>query len=194
MAGDKEIKRYEPYGFLLVLAMVSMLGVMLYGLYKFRRNLRAGNLVAPVPDVQVYAGLGLLALAFGFLWLAGRFLRNQAFAAFRGCLAGSFAGTVFFVVLQVARLPMPAVNAGPAQQGYYYLGFLSGVHLLFVLIGLVANALLLARAFRAHEYVEAFIFSVNPPNLLNLKLLARYTGFVALLWGMVIFFLGVHVA
>lgn len=194
MDDEKEIKRYEPYGFLLALGMFSMLGVMLFALYKFRRNLRAGGIVAPELGLSVYAGLAVLVLAFIFLALGFRFFRHQRFAGFRACLAGAFSGSVIFVVLGVVSLPVQQVSADPVQQGYYYLAFLSGVHLLFVLTGLVANAILLARAYRAQAYVEAFIFSVNPPNILNMKLLVRYMGFVTLLWAVVILFLRAHAA
>lgn len=194
MGDEKEIKRYEPYGFLLALGMFSMLAVMLFALYKFRRNLRAGVITAPDLGFPVYTALSLLVLAFISLALGFRFFRRQQFPAFRACLAGSFAGTLLFVVWQVAGLPLGKVTADPVQQGQYYLAFLSGVHLLFVLTGLVANAVLLARAYRTKAYVESFIFSVNPPNILNMKLLVRYMGFVTVLWAVVIIFLGGYAA
>lgn len=190
MDDEKGMKRYEPFGFLLVMGMISMLGVMLYTLYKFRQNLQAGILTAPDLGGRVYAGGGVLIAAFILLLLGFRLFRRQQFAAFRACLAGSFAGGVLFVVLQVISLPVEKVMADPEQQGQYYLGFLSGIHLLFVLAGVVATGVLLGRAYRRQEYVEAFIFSVNPPNILNLKLLVRYMGFVTGLWMAVIIFLG----
>jgi len=192
MADEKGIKRYEPFGFLLVLGMFSMLGVMLFALYKFRRSLRAGLIAAPELGAPVYAALVLLVLAFISLALAYRFFRHQQFPAFRALLAGSFGGVLLFVVLQVAGLPLQKAAADPVLQGRYYLAFLSGVHLLFVLTGLVATAVLLARVYRTPEYVESFIFSVNPPNILNMKLLVRYMGFVTALWVVVIIFLGGH--
>lgn len=189
MGDEKGIKRYEPYGFLLVMGMLCILGVMLFALFKFRQNLRAGIISAPEPGPWIYAGLVLLILTFAFLALGFRFFRHQRFPAFRTCLAVSFGGGVLFVVVQVMSLPMQKVTADPAQQGYYFLAFLSAVHLLFVLTGVVATGMLLARAYRRQEYVEAFIFSVNPPNILNMKLLVRYMGFVTVLWAAVIFFL-----
>lgn len=194
MSDEKEIKRYEPYGFLLVLGMVSMLGVMLYSLYKFRQNLRAGLIAAPEPGPLVYTAAGVLVLAFVFLVLSARFSRLQRFAAGRFCLGASFACSVFFVVLQVMVLPVQRAVPDPVQQGNYFLAFLIAVHLLFALAGLVATGLMLARVFRNQQYVEAFIFSVNPPNILNMKLLIRYMGFVTVLWVAVILFLAGHVA
>lgn len=194
MGDEKEIKRYEPYGFLLVLGMFSMLGVMLFALYKFRQNLKAGVLSPPELGPLVYGGLGVLVLAFIFLVLSYRFFRHQQFAAFRACLAGSFGAGMIFVVLQVVSFPMQKAAADTVQQGYYYLAFLSGIHLLFVLAGVVANGVWLARAYRKQEYVETFIFSVNPPNILTMKLLVRYMAFVTVLWAAVIIFLGGHAA
>lgn len=193
MGDEKGIKRYEPLGFLLVLGMFSMLGVMLFALYKFRQNLRAGIIIPPELGAAVYAGCGVLALAFILLALGFHFFRTQRFPAFRVCLAGSFGAGLLFVVLQMVSLPVQQAVADPVQQGYYYLAFLSGVHLLFVLAGVVATAVLLARAYRRQAYVEAFIFSVNPPNILNMRLLVRYMGFVTVLWAVVIIFLGGHV-
>ena len=192
MADEREIKRYEPLGFLLALGLFSMLSVMAYALYKLHRNLLTGQVAAPEPGGRVYAGAVLLLLAFGFLVLGSRFFRAQEFPAFRTCLGASFAGSVLFVVFQVAGIPLRGAGADPVQLGYYYLAFLSGVQMLFVLIGLVGTAVLLARAYRAQAYVESFIFSVNPPNILNLKLLLRYMGFVTILWVGVIVFLKIH--
>ncbi len=194
MGDEKEIKRYEPYGFLLVLGMFSMLAVMLFALYKFRRNLLAGVITAPELGPPAYTATTVLVLAFISLVLGSGFFRRQQFPAFRICLAGSFAGTLLFVLWQMAGLSLGKVTGDPFQQGRYYLAFLSGVHLLFVLSGLVANAVLLARAYRTKAYVESFIFSVNPPNILNMKLLVRYMGFVTVLWVVVIIFLRGHAA
>lgn len=194
MDDDRGIKRYEPLGFLLFLGMFSMLAVMGYALYKFSRNLASGQVVAPDPGAGSYLALAVLVLAFSALALASRFFLHQRFSAFRACLAVSFGASVLFVVLQVAGLPVGVSGEDPVQRGYYYLAFLSGVHLLFVLTGLVATALLLAQAYRSTAYVESFIFSVNPPNILNMKLVVRYWGFVTLLWVLVIVFVKAHVA
>lgn len=194
MSDEKGIKRYEPYGFLLVTGLLALLGVMLYALFKFRQNLRAGVISAPAPGPLVYTGLAVLVLTFIFLALASRFFRHQQFPAFRACLAASFGGGVLFVVLQVMSLPVQRAAADPVQQGYYFLAFLSAVHLLFALAGVVATGVWVAQVYRRQEYVESFIFSMNPPNILNMKLLLRYMGFVTVLWAAVIFFIGGYAA
>ncbi len=194
MGDEKGIKRYEPYGFLLALGMFSMLVAMLFALYKFTRNLKAGILLLPELGLMVYAGLAILILALIFLALSERFFRLQRFRTFRVCLVGSFGAGLLFVIFQTASLPMRKAGPDPAQQGHYYFVFLSAIHLLFVLAGVLANGVWLARVYRRRDYVETFIFSVNPPNILTMKLLVRYMTFVTILWAAVIIYLRGHAA
>ena len=47
-------------------------------------------------------------------------------------------------------------------------------------------------AINRRQYVEAFVYSVNPPNQLKLRLITLYWHFVDVLWLGLFLFLGIH--
>ena len=48
------------------------------------------------------------------------------------------------------------------------------------------------QSIKNHSYVDAFVFSVNPPNQLKIKLITIYWHFVDVLWLYVFGFLLYH--
>jgi cytochrome c oxidase subunit 3 len=63
-----------------------------------------------------------------------------------------------------------------------FLYVITGVHLLHILGGLFLLVITLVNAVRRTTYVDAFVYSVNPPNQLKLKLVTVYWHFVDALW------------
>ena len=74
--------------------------------------------------------------------------------------------------------------------GFVYI--ISGVHLLHILVGLVFLTIMLVEAMRRRPYVDSFVYSVNPPNKLKIRLITLYWHFVDLLWIGLFIFLLVH--
>jgi cytochrome c oxidase subunit III len=75
-----------------------------------------------------------------------------------------------------------------------FIYILTGLHLVHILGGLVALFVTISRIFRKGTFVDTFIYTVNPPNQLNLKLLAIFWHFLALLWLIIVLFLWYHAA
>jgi cytochrome c oxidase subunit 3 len=73
------------------------------------------------------------------------------------------------------------------SSGFIYL--LSGLHLLHLLGGVIFLAKLFIEGLKHLSYVDAFVYSVNPPNLLKVKLVALYWHFVDVLWIVLFLFL-----
>jgi cytochrome c oxidase subunit III len=47
-------------------------------------------------------------------------------------------------------------------------------------------------AFQRMEYVDSFVYSVNPPNQLKVKLISIYWHFIDILWVAIFLFLLYH--
>jgi cytochrome c oxidase subunit 3 len=76
--------------------------------------------------------------------------------------------------------------------GFVYV--LTGLHIVHIIGGLVFMAVLLFKSYKNKSYVDSFIYSVNPPNQLRLKLMTTYWHFVDALWLYLFLFLLYHQA
>lgn len=63
-----------------------------------------------------------------------------------------------------------------------FLYVISGLHVVHILGGLVFLLIAWVEAIRYRKYVDSFIYSVNPPNQLRLRLTTKYWHFVDILW------------
>ncbi|MRS63412.1 heme-copper oxidase subunit III [Larkinella terrae] len=128
------------------------------------------------------------------LHIANSAFRHERFTQYRLYLGTTlFLGTLF-VVLQVLgwrQLMLKGVYLQTNPSGSF-LFILSGLHLLHIVIGLVFLSIAFAEAMRRIPYVEAFVYSVNPPNMLKIKLFTLYWHFVDVLWLYVFLFLLYH--
>jgi cytochrome c oxidase subunit 3 len=76
--------------------------------------------------------------------------------------------------------------------GVSFLFILSGLHILHTFGGIVGLSLTVAKVFRNKSYVDSFVYSVNPPNQLNFKLIYIYWHFLDILWLLIFLFLLYH--
>lgn len=187
-------RRREPFRFMVWLGIVGsvLLFTVLLGIYIVRQAGPDWHDVA-LPGVFVISTLVIL-LSSLTLYNANRAFRHEQFSGYRINMATTLALGVMFMVLQAwgwrqmfrAGVGLEANPAG----GFVYL--LSGLHLLHILVGLVLIVIALAEAMRRRAYVEAFVYSVNPPNQLKIKLLTLYWHFVDVLWLVLFVFLLFH--
>ena len=183
-------------GFLLVMSMVAMSGTMVFTLYKFARNVINKTIIPPVIDASQWAGVAVLIVGILTMVLAQYFFKKQKFDTFRALFGMSFFILLFFLVLQTGNVlfARAKATASPEELGRYYFSFITGLYMLFLLVGLVGHAIILGSVYNRISYVESFIFSVNPPNILNLKLLIRYMVFITVLWLSIIIFVKSYAA
>jgi cytochrome c oxidase subunit 3 len=98
---------------------------------------------------------------------------------------------VTFMLLQVSGW-LEMIESGvfastDNSAGFVYL--LTALHLVHILAGVVYLFILFRKAIKNRTYVDSFVYSVNPPNRLRLKLMTRYWHFVDALWLVVFIFL-----
>ena len=138
-----------------------------------------------------------IAIAVSSLTLnnANRAFRQERFDTYRTYMTTTLVlGTIFILLQGWGWRQM--VLAGVSMQGNPAAGFvymISGLHLLHILIGLIYLVIVLVEAWRRRPYIDSFVYSVNPPNQLKIRLVTLYWHFVDILWlGLFIFLLAHH--
>lgn len=194
MGEEKPVKRFEPINFMLVSGMLAILFAIIFSLYKYYRNIRNGTIIPASISWYHWLVLGIGVVGVLLLIFSSKFSNQQTFLKFRTTFAASFFVFLLFFLLMLTSFPVWKVHADITAEelGYYYYGYISGYYSLFLLMGLVGQGIILSRVFRSISYIDSFIYSVNPPNVLNMKLLLRYMIFVVSLWALILFVLKIY--
>lgn len=184
-------KRREPLGFMLWLGVAgsSVLFSSIFVIFLLRAHRDAAHLVA-LPDMF---WLSTLVILFSSITLheANLAFTNERFLHYRVFLGATLLLGFTFILLQAGGW-MEMVNSGifsgvNTSQGFIYL--LTGLHLLHMVAGVLYLSYLFKKAVKNRSYVDSFVYSVNPPNRLRIKLFTRYWHFTGALWLVVFIFL-----
>lgn len=183
-------KRREPLGFMLWLGVVgsSLIFTTIFVVYLLKMNEENSYFVA-LPDMF---WLSTLVILFSSITLheANLAFVQERFLHYRVFLGSTAILGLTFMVLQITGwLEMIESNIflhDNNSAGFVYL--LTGLHLAHILAGIVLLCMLFRKAVKNRTYIDSFVYSVNPPNVLRLKLVTRYWHFVDALW-LVVFIL-----
>lgn len=194
MSKYKIIKRREPFTFMLYLAILGS-GLLFLAIFIIflKKELVNQNIPLVIPKVFWASSLVILASSFT-IQLSKNYLSKQAFDKFKFYLAFTYLLGLAFLVLQISGW-MELANSGftmANHTGVSFLYILSGLHILHTFGGIVALSITVAKVFRNKSYVDAFVYSVNPPNQLNFKLIYIYWHFLDILWLLIFLFLLYH--
>ena len=188
------MKRREPFRFMVWLGIGSsvMLFSILLAAYTIRQT-GSGWEANKLPTVFLISTL-VIMLSSLTLHNASQAFRHERFSSYRTSLGSTLALGTLFMVLQAwgwRQMIRSGVGlAGNPAGSFVYI--LSGIHLLHILIGLILLGIALTEALRRRPYVDSFVYSVNPPNQLKIKLLTLYWHFVDILWVGLFLFLLLH--
>lgn len=187
-------KRREPFRFMVWLGIASSILVftMILVAYVVRR---AGSDWADIKLPNVFL-ISTVVIMLSSLTLnnAIQAFRHERFGNYRTNLGTTlFLGALFILLQgwgwrQMIRAGV-TLKANPAG-GFVYI--ISGIHLLHILVGLVFLSIMLVEALRRRPYIDSFVYSVNPPNRLKIKLITLYWHFVDVLWLGLFLFLLIH--
>ncbi|KAB7732085.1 heme-copper oxidase subunit III [Rudanella paleaurantiibacter] len=187
-------KRREPFRFMVWLGIGGsvLLFTILLATYIIRST-GPGWAEVRLPNVFLISTVVILLSSFT-LHNANRAFQTERFALYRTNMGMTLVLGTLFILLQgwgwrqmvVAGVGLEGNPAG----GFVYI--LSGLHLLHILIGLIFLVIALLEAMRRRQYVDSFVYSVNPPNQLKLKLISLYWHFVDILWVALFLFLLLH--
>ncbi|GAB3749989.1 cytochrome c oxidase subunit 3 [Spirosoma pomorum] len=187
-------KRREPFRFMVWLGIASsiMLFTILLVAYVIRRT-GPGWTDAKLPNVFLLSTV-VIVLSSYTLNNASKAFRHERFNSYRMGMASTLLLGVLFIVLQAwgwHQMAQAGVKLyGNPAGGFVYI--ISGIHLLHILLGLIFLCVVLAEALRRRPYIDSFVYSVNPPNQLKLRLITLYWHFVDILWLALFVFLLAH--
>lgn len=187
-------KRREPFRFMIWLGIASSILVftMLLVAYIVRRT---GSDWADIKLPNVFlVSTGVILLSSFTLNNAVQAFRHERFSSYRTNLGTTLVLGTLFMLLQGWgwRQMIQAgitLESNPAGSFIY---IISGIHLLHILIGLIFLAIMLVEALRRRPYIDSFVYSVNPPNRLKIRLITLYWHFVDILWFGLFIFLLIH--
>ena len=184
-------KRREPFGFMLWLGVGGscLLFLGIFSIYLFRSEHLLGN-YALLPDVFWLSTLVILFSSITLHECNLAFIQERFFH-YRLFLGTTFSLGLIFIMLQTSGwlelMESWAYTKSNTSTGLVYL--LTGLHLLHILAGIIYLGVLFRKAVKNRSYIDSFVFSVNAPNRLKLKLVTRYWHFVDVLWLVIFLFL-----
>ncbi|MBD2751879.1 cytochrome c oxidase subunit 3 [Spirosoma validum] len=187
-------KRREPFRFMVWLGIASsvMIFTMLLIAYIIRQT-GSGWRDVKLPGVFLVSTVVILLSSFT-LNNAIQAFHHERFNNYRTNLGTTLVlGTLFMLLQgwgwrQMIRAGV-TLEDNPAG-GFIYI--ISGIHLIHILIGIIFLIIMLAEALRRRPYIDSFVYSVNPPNRLKIRLITLYWHFVDILWIGLFVFLLIH--
>ncbi len=184
-------KRREPLQFMLYLSIFGSGLLFFFVLFVFvKRKFDNEGLFVPIPNA-FWVSTSAIILSSGTLAAAKHFFKNENFADYRLTVAVTFGLGVLFLGSQAwGWQEMLGQNIRlDNNTGGSFVYVLSGLHLAHTFGGILALLVVVYDAFRNKSYVDSFVYSVNPPNQLRLKLTSIYWHFVDILWLILFVFL-----
>lgn len=184
-------RREEPLNFMLGLAFLgtSILFLIIISIYILSKN-KASWQTFSLPKIFWISTI-LIALSSYTLYVAKKAIEKDEFKQYRLMLGSTFGLGILFCALQIWgwQIMVGANIVFKNSLAGSFLYVISGLHLLHIVGGLFFLGMLLKDALKNKKYVDAFVYSVNPPNQLKIKLIFRYWHFVDILWIVLFLFL-----
>ncbi len=194
---DKGIfKRKEPFAFMLYLGILGSCLIFTGVFFIFlKKEMMNQDIPIRLPKTIWLSTFFILFSSFS-LWAASSLFKTQVYKWLRICLLITlFCGLAFlasqFQVWNTLMYTNQLLNNNTSAAFIY---ILTGLHLAHILGGIVALLITIFRIFKKNSDVDTFIYTVNPPNQLNIKLLSIYWHFLTVLWVLIVLFLQYHAA
>lgn len=187
-------KRREPFAFMLYLAIVGSGLLFFFLLLVFiTKETRNQDIPLKIPGVFWVSTFMIVASSLT-LQGANKAFKEERFRSYRLNISITLLAGIMFIILQgLGWQKMLSAGITMANNtGGMFIYVLSGLHILHTLGGLIALASANKDAFQRMQYVDSFVYSVNPPNQLKIKLISIYWHFIDILWIILFLFLVYH--
>jgi cytochrome c oxidase subunit III len=189
-------KRREPFTFMLYLAMVGSALIFLFLILVFiAKEARNQDIPIKIPGV-FWASTWTILMSSITLYWANKAFQQERFRSYRLNISLTLIAGIFFIILQGfgwRKMILSGITMSN-NTGGMFIYILSGLHIFHTLGGLIALASVNKDAFQRMEYVDSYVYSVNPPNQLKIKLITLYWHFIDVLWIVLFLFLLYHAA
>ncbi len=187
-------RKREPYQFMLWLGLIgsSMLFLSLIIVY-LQRKIELGWYGIHLPRIFWLSTLVIFSSSIT-LFEAQLAFRTERFKHYRICLSITFLlGLLFTITQAVGWLELVSYSLPASEKSsLFFISLVTGLHFLHILGGMAFLGILLTEALRNDSYIDAFVYSVNAPNVLRLKLLGIYWHFIGFLWLLLFFILLIY--
>jgi cytochrome c oxidase subunit 3 len=187
-------KRREPFAFMLYLAIIGSGLLFLFLIIVFlTKEVRNQDIPVEIPGLFWVSTLVILLSSFT-LQGAGRAFKEERFRSYRLNISLTLFAGILFIILQSLgwrKMLLSGITMSN-NTGGMFIYILSGLHILHIFGGLIALISANRDAFKRMAYVDAYVYSVNPPNQLKIKLISIYWHFVDILWIILFLFLLYH--
>lgn len=188
-------KRREPFTFMLYVGIGGS-GLLFFVIFLLflKKEFNNVDIKITVPGAMWLSTL-LIVLSSMAMNASIRKINDQNFGTFRQWLTFSYLLGFFFVFSQIIawiKLLNKSTLGLSQNIGTAFLFILSLLHVIHTVLGLIAFTLILKKAFKNNSYVDSLVYSVNPPNILNLSLLSKFWHFLSVLWIIIFLFLMYH--
>jgi cytochrome c oxidase subunit 3 len=188
-------KRREPFEFMLYLAIIGSVILFLLVLFVFIYKEKINHIEIQVPMQRIFwASTWVILLSSATLHWANKAFIEERFRSYRLNISLTFMAGIAFILLQFIGWKNLYAHGFSIQNntGGMFIVILSGLHILHTLGGIIALAIVNRDAFRNLDYIDSYIYSVNPPNQLRIRLVSIYWHFVDILWIVLFLFLLYH--
>lgn len=189
-------KRKEPFAFMLYLGLLGSALIFSAIFFIFlKKELVNQDIPIRLPWTIWLSTLFIITSSFT-LWAASSLFKTQVYNYLRIFLVLTLIAGLAFLCTQIAvwKSLMSSNQLLSNNTSAAFIYILTGLHLAHILGGIIALCVTIFRIFKQGNYVDTFIYTVNPPNQLNIKLLAIYWHFLTLLWLVIVLFLQYHAA
>jgi cytochrome c oxidase subunit III len=194
---EKDIfKRREPFAFMLYLGLLGS-SLLFAGVFFMFIKKEMVNQDIPIRlPWTIWLSTAFIIISSFTLMGASSLFKTQKFEWLRYFLLLTFiCGLAFlFMQFQVWKSLIFSNQKLNNNTSAAFIYILTGLHLVHILGGIVALFITISKIFRRGNYVDTFIYTVNPPNQLNIKLLGIYWHFLTVLWLVIVLFLQYHAA
>ncbi|QHT69544.1 heme-copper oxidase subunit III [Rhodocytophaga rosea] len=186
-------RRREPFRFMLIVGIVGIvfLFLTLSLLYLLRKS--STDWVAFHIPLIFWVSTGMILLSSITLHQAIIYFKREHFRRYRWSMGITLLLGVLFICTQLLGWwQLTSEGIGMKTPAGAFLYMLTGLHILHILGGIVFLSVAFVHAVKRPQYVDSFVYSVNPPNLLRLQLGTVYWHFVDGLWIYLFLFLLYH--
>jgi cytochrome c oxidase subunit III len=181
---------------MLVLGMGGSALLFAFILLVFMLRKHNGDVHFVMPKVFWASTLIIIFSSLTLNW-ANRAFVEERFRTYRLNLTLTLSSGIIFIVLQYIgwqEMLGKGIKFDTHNMGGVFIYVLTGLHVAHTLGGIIALSIANSDAFQNLKYVDSYVYSVNPPNQLKIKLLSIYWHFVDGLWITLFLFLLYHAA
>jgi cytochrome c oxidase subunit 3 len=170
---------------MLIIAMVGMgvLFLILLLAYSLSKGTK-GWFDFQLPKIFNFSTFIILISSYT-LHQANLSFKNDDFVGYRYFLGSTIFLGLTFMVCQVigwVHLQEKGLVFVKGKTSVAYVYVLTGLHVLHLLAGMIALLVLTWQALKKHQYIDSFVYSMNPPNQKRLKLVSMFWHFLDGLW------------